>query len=407
MIYNFRFKNFLSFAEETKVSFELNSNAPETDSVFTSPRGVRLSKLMAVQGANGAGKTNALKALSFLGRFVAHSFVHGDGSSNSIKFNSSVSSILIEVGAHIFSEDENSEMGIEFEHERKHYKYLLVVNNGKVLRESLSHKTSGSFNYIFRRELTESGGYSIRQKGFGFAPKEAKRVRANASLISTAAQYNVPYAVRLADYFDRISSNISMISIRIDTSELVAGAAFLYEHSELQGKMVKFMRQVDLGLTDVTIELPEGEETKTGKHFFADPMGVHRQGRRKHQLPFWQESSGTRTTFVLLQKILPVLEHGGVMVIDELDAGLHPDMVMALLRLFTDTESNPHHAQIIFTSYLPDVMDTLLKEQILLVEKDPDGCSTAWRLGDMAGIRRDENYYGKYRAGAYGAIPDI
>ena len=80
MIYNYRFKNVWSFAEETKVSFELNRNAPETDSVFTSPRGVRLSKLMAVQGANGAGKTNALKVLSFLGRFVAHSFLYDNHS---------------------------------------------------------------------------------------------------------------------------------------------------------------------------------------------------------------------------------------------------------------------------------------------------------------------------------------
>ena len=77
MIYNYRFKNVWSFAEETEVSFVLNRNAPEIDSVFTSPRGVRLSKLMAVQGANGAGKTNALKVLSFLGRFAAHSFVDG------------------------------------------------------------------------------------------------------------------------------------------------------------------------------------------------------------------------------------------------------------------------------------------------------------------------------------------
>ena len=394
MIYNYHFKNVFSFAEETEVSFVLNRNAPEINSVFTSPRGVRLSKLMAVQGANGAGKTNALKVLSFLGRFAAHSFVPDYRYS-------------IVPDSHIFSKDEDSEMRIEFEHEGEHYKYQLVVNvnKGGVLHESLYHKTGSSFNYIFRRVLTESSSYSIRQKGFGFAPKEASRVRANASLISTAAQYNVPYAVKLADYFGRISSNIFVIGM--DIPDLFKGAGFFYEHPELRGKMVEFMRQVDLGLTDVTIEISSGKEMKTGEPAMAIPWGVHGQGRRKHQLSFWEESSGTRSTFLLLQKILPVLEHGGMMVIDELDAGLHPDMAMALLRLFTDTESNPHHAQIIFTSYLPDVMSVLQKEQILLVEKDPDGCSTAWRLGDMSGIRRDENYYGKYRAGAYGAIPDI
>ena len=93
--------------------------------------------------------------------------------------------------------------------------------------------------------------------------------------------------------------------------------------------------------------------------------------------------------------------------IDEIEADLHPDMIPAILDLFIDCDLNPHDAQIIFTCHVHEVLNGLQKDQVLLVEKDADGCSEAWRLGDVKGIRRDDNLYAKYRAGAYGAIPDL
>ncbi len=394
MLYNYRFKNLWSFAEETEVSFVLNQHAPEIDSVFQTPRGVRLSKLMAVHGANGAGKTNILKVLAFLGRFVERSFTDGRHAP-------------ISISKHIFSEEENSEIQMEFEHDGKHYRYRLVANKKHVVHESLHTKIKSSFRYIFCRDLSKSGGYAIRQKGFDFPQKQAERARSNVSLISAAAQYGVPCALKLTDYFSRIGANITL-SGSVGFQNLFEPATFFYKHPALHEKMVRFMSQVDLGLSDIFIEtMPLGNNKVSTERIVGVPYGIHRQGKKKKTLDFLNESSGTKTTFELLQKILPILERGGIAVLDELDAGLHPDMVMALLGLFTDSESNPHHAQIIFTSYVPDVMDTLLKEQILLVEKTPDGYSEAWRLDDMKSIRRDENYYGKYRAGAYGAIPDI
>ncbi len=397
MIYKYHFKNAWSFAEETEVSFMLNRHAPDTDSVFTTPRGVRLSKLMAVQGANGAGKSNVLKVVSFLSWFISDSF-------------SSQEHLFARFASYFLTPLEDSEFKIEFEHKKEHYRYHVIVQtSGKkrsVIHESLYRKTSTSFSYMFRRDRTESG-YKIRQKNFDFDPKEAARVRSDASLISTAAQYNVPCAVILANYFEQIRSNIntSLAEEQFHSIEsFFAAGQFYFEHPNLHKKMVKFMSQADLGLSDVAMETKDGT---WGNYPIRFPWGIHEQGKENVKINFMDESGGTQMLYLLLQKILPVLERGGIVVLDELDSGLHPDMVMALLGLFTDTEGNPHNAQIIFTSYIPDVMDTLLKEQILLVEKRPDGCSEAWRLDDINGIRRDENYYGKYRAGAYGATPNI
>jgi hypothetical protein len=52
-------------------------------------------------------------------------------------------------------------------------------------------------------------------------------------------------------------------------------------------------------------------------------------------------------------------------------------------------------------------LSKLDKYQIVLVEKDENGMSDTWRLDDVAGSRLDENYYAKYMAGAYGAVPKI
>jgi len=43
----------------------------------------------------------------------------------------------------------------------------------------------------------------------------------------------------------------------------------------------------------------------------------------------------------------------------------------------------------------------------MLVEKNADCQSSAIRLDNVAGIRSDDNFYAKYMAGAYGAVPQF
>ena len=398
MLHRYRFKNFFSFAEEAEVSFQLNRHVPASDLVFQSPRSVRLSKALAVIGPNASGKTNVLKPLAFLGWFVSSSFTSGNPGD------------AIPVLAHFFSDSEDSEFGIEFEVNGRHYRYWLVVSPEKVVHESLHLKTSKYFSFIFRRDWHEpSSAYDIRQQKFGFAAGEAKKVRPNASLIATAAQYNVPLAKELVDYFSRFHSNVNYSGRNhFEVRDVFKAADFFIGWPALRLQMSEVLSSLDLGLDEVIIESRPVLGSEAGKmDKYNIPFGVHRKGRRKLELPIWYESSGTRAVFVLLEKILPALEHGGVVIIDELEADLHPDMITAMLDLFIDPERNSHNAQVIFTCHAHEILNDLKKEQILLVEKDPNGFSEAWRLGDMRGVRRDDNLYAKYRAGAYGAVPNF
>jgi hypothetical protein len=81
---------------------------------------------------------------------------------------------------------------------------------------------------------------------------------------------------------------------------------------------------------------------------------------------------------------------------------LHP-----ILDLFFSPKTNPKNAQVIFTCHSVEVLSLLHKSQVILVEKNQECVSDAWRLDSVKGVRADDNLYAKYMAGAYGAIPQV
>jgi predicted ATPase len=96
-----------------------------------------------------------------------------------------------------------------------------------------------------------------------------------------------------------------------------------------------------------------------------------------------------------------------VAVLDEFDVNLHPEMVLALFELFIQPETNPKNAQLLFSTHSHQILSKLDKYQIILTEKNDKGESESWRLDEMSGVRADDNYYSKYIAGAYGAVPKL
>lgn len=397
MLHSYKFKNFFSFGNEADVSFQLSRQVPESDLICVSSTGTRLSKLMAVIGPNGSGKTNALKPLAFLRWFVSNSFAD----------NKPGEEIFVE--PHFFSDSEDSEFEAVFEIGRKLYRYNLIVNRQRVVHEAVYLKTSKFFSYLFRRDWSEPDEkYVIRQQKFGFSPKEAIKVRDNASLVSTAAQYNVPCAQELVTFFKCILTNVDYEGRQyFEAHDVLMATDFFHDFPELKQQMSDLMCRLDLGLAEVAIEKREVTEKSGEVKEINVPFGIHRSGAKEKKLPLWQESSGTQRAYVLSQKMLSALTVGGVVVIDEMEADMHPDMLTTLLDLFINPETNPHNAQIIFTCHAHEVLNLLDKSQVLLIEKDKNGISEAWRLDEMQGVRRDDNLYAKYRAGAYGAVPNL
>ena len=405
MLHSFAFKNFLSFKERTEVSFALTQKAGSHGWDAPSPAGQRLATALAVIGANGAGKTSLIKPVAFMSWFIHHSFLQ------------SAPSAQIPIKPHFSTPNEPVEFEIEAaDLNGTLWRYVLNATPERVLHEAVykrPNKKHAKFSYVFVRDWDDdSKEYVIKQDGFDFNPSEAKKVRPNASLISTAAQYGVEVAQHLVRV--NIATNIMQVG-RVDPNfDFMHAAIFFHENVALKKQMETLLRDLDFGLSSVEIKklemtappemkLPDG--TKLPSQYLV--FGVHtlKDGSR-HELQWMEESSGTQTAFRQLRLLLNVLSKGGIAVIDELESDMHPHMIEPLLDLFASPHTNPHNAQIIFTSHSIEVIGLLGKSQVFLVEKR-DCESEAWRLDATNGVRVQDNLYAKYMSGAYGAVPQL
>lgn len=405
MLHSYAFRNFHSFRERTEVSFALTQKAGAHGWDAVSPSGQRLATALAVIGANGAGKTSLIKPLAFLNWFIVHSF-------------RSQPTAHIPVKPHFAAPEEP----IEFELEADDlggtlWRYVLKLTPERVLHEAVYRRPNrkrAKFSYVFERDWDESAKEFIikMDDDFDLSLSEAKKVRPNASLISTAVQYGVEVAQQLVGA--NVASNIKQMG-RVDADFGFHNAAvFFHDNSALKQQMETLLRDLDFGLSGVEIrkidmvappemKLPDGMKMPPQYQV----LGVHTlKDGSKHELHMLEESSGTRTAFTQLWYLLSVLADGGIAVIDELESDLHPHMIAPLLDLFASPHTNPHNAQIIFTSHSIEVISLLGKSQVILVEKK-DCVSEAWRLDSMEGVRTQDNLYAKYMSGAYGAVPQI
>lgn len=394
MLHRFAFSNFQSFRERAEVSWLLDRKVPA--SVWSHPAGSgeRVSTVMAVIGPNASGKTALLKPILFLDWFMRHSFgadPHQD----------------LPLYAHATAASEPTEFEVDADVDGRLMRYTVRCTAERVLHEAL-YARHERMRYVFVRDWNaDTQSYDIKQQDFGFAPAEARKVRANASLIATAAQYGVPLAMRLQQ--SHVTSNIYQFGRMVnDANQLMAAAAHFAGNESQRRDMVQLLASWDFGLSDVQMRemesvLPDGKKTT-----FWLPFGVHGTANGdSFELPFPLESSGTQGALMLLHRLLPVLQSGGLAVIDEFENDLHPHMLEPILDLFANPRTNPRGAQLLFTCHAMEVLNTVHKSQVMLVEKDAHNESSAWRLDSVDGIRSDDNFYAKYMAGAYGAVPQL
>lgn len=399
MLHFYAFTNVQSFLERTEVSLRLTEKASARGWVQTAPSGQRVSTAIAALGANGAGKTSLLKPFAFLIWFIRGSFT-------GLKPEQP-----IPVYAHFGKKDVPSEFEAEGEDsDGVVWRYVVRMTAKQVLHEALYRKKE-RFSYVFVRDWDEaSRTYVIKQQDFGFNPTEASKVRPNASLIATAAQYGVEVAKHLTE--QTLCTNVDSSGRHsLDHNALFGAADFFAQDAELKEQMKNLLSSWDMGLKDIKLReidvkpkvgAPPDAESKVWY-----PWGIHtsRSGET-HEVPFFQESTGTQAAFVLLSELLPALANGGIALIDEFENDLHPLMIEPILSLFDNPSTNPHGAQIILSCHSAEVLNLLHKAQIYLVEKDE--CeSRAWRLDTMQGVRSDDNFSAKYLSGAYGAIPRV
>jgi len=402
MIHAFSCKNFYSFGDEIEVGFDVNGNAPQNNSYFSTPAGNRLSKVETVIGPNASGKTNLLKILPFLKWLIIDSF------------NTKPEDLIV-VRPFAFGagKDQPTELSVTFEMDGKIYDYAFILNEQKIISEelkltSLANEKKSSKKLFSRTWNENKKHYDIDDANFALPKGFEPLLRKNASAIGTAARLNHKESQRVAHYWQQIETNVIEAGWvgghwgPNPQMRLMETFDFFSGNPELKQWAEKVLSRFDLGLDGFLIE-----KKKVENGMSMNVSAVHSHHGQKFPLALQYESSGTMQLFVLLKSISQALQAGSIAVLDEFDVNLHPEMVMALFDLFIQPETNPKNAQLLMSTHSHMILSKLDKYQIVLVEKDENGMSEAWRLDEVSGIRADENYYAKYIAGAYGAVPKL
>ncbi len=423
MLLEFSVRNFKTFREKATLSLlasNYDKDTREEENVHNESKfGLRLLKSAVIYGANASGKSKFLDAMAFMRYLVI----------NSSKESQKGDHINVEpFKLSTESENEPSEFEIVFTCSGSMFRYGFEVTGQNIVAEWLYHRTKRKELELFYRELNE---YEIHPRNFVKGKTVVKEglVRDNALLLSVAAQFNDETAILVTDWFKRLK----FISGNKETN-YKGYTLSKTEDPFFKEKILTVLEAADFGIQDVLVqkldveslpkEMPKElrdkivKEAKEGNvEYFSDAMFVRKKydsnkkpANENAALSFDDnESAGTQKFFAILGPILDVIENGYILVVDELDSKLHPNLVCKIISLFNSEKLNPKNAQLVFNTHDTNLLSSGLfrRDQIWFTEKNKYGEARLYSLADFKSdeVKKYESFEENYIRGKYGAVP--
>ncbi len=377
MLLNFGAKNFYCFKEGVDVSLELGANCPKEIS-----RGQNVSNILCIKGANGSGKTSLIKILSLLKNFCCDSW--------NLKPDAEISL------EGFFYSNNPTEIYCEFTTNGIQYLYESTLQRTAVLTEKLSRKKN-RYTLVFERV-----GDKLVKRTAEFAELDEIKLRSNASLISTANQYEVECLKSIYSFFQSIMTNVSWYGRYEFSNDTDYLSQYYNNNPNVLDTARTILKESDLGISDIQIHSRENEEGV--KIYF--PVFFHDTDVKRNYLFFVSQSSGTQTIFRNIPYYFYVLSQGGILAMDEFDKDLHPHLLPKIIDFFDNESTNPRNAQLIITAHNTQIIDRLGKYRTFLLNKEK--CeSYGYRLDEIPGelIRNDRSIEPLYNKGKLGGVP--
>lgn len=418
MLIEFRVENHRSLRDEQVLTMEAGRIGDTADS---RPRHVDghsecLLPVAALYGANASGKSNVLNALAFMRETVlfSHRFWSPDEGVPRNQF----------AWGPRRAEPSLFEVAILVENVR--YQYGFLVSDECVLEEWLYAWPNAKKQIWFERDGSK---YKFGENLKGENKLIEEVTRSNALFLSTAVQHRHQQLHGIFSWFRtlqpiNVPAGRETVSRAIPSSESVVLRLFEQISNEtnqpslfpetpseepLLDRFRTLLRSADIGIVDLKVEKSESNDLPRRANRPRFHL-KHKNNSDDAWLPLEEESRGTRTLFRFAAPILEVIRDGGTLLVDELEASLHPSLAQQIVRQFNDPKTNPHNAQLIFTTHDTNLLGTTLgepalrRDQVWLTEKDDQGATVVYPLTDYK-PRKAENLERGYIQGRYGAIP--
>jgi uncharacterized protein len=416
MLVRLSVENFLSFRDLVNINFQSGAIKEYKENIFypDSNRVTPLLKCIGLFGKNASGKSNIIKAISFMSNFVLNSSKES-GSTDSINIRPFLLSSETEVKPSTFE--------AVFFIDTEKYRYGFSVSSKSVLSEWLFVTVKSKEEKIFLRANQE---YTF-EKAFksdikGKIELFTEITRHNSLFVSVLSQFNNPIGTKITEWFNDLI--IAQDSAHLNLIEFTARLMSTGDYRRLINDIIK---KSDLGIDSIEERL---NQTAVKKNFSYDFLvSIYNDDERTYNIKtkhlkynsnmdvvdrltfdlLQNESFGTQKFFGILGPILYALKQRKILWIDEIDARMHSLLFEQVIKIFNSEKYNPNGAQLIFTSHNPIILRKgLRRDQMVLVEKNDYGVSSMSSLYEKAPkVRNDASFDKDYLIGKYGGIPRL
>lgn len=394
MLCQFSVKNYKSIRDEVTFDMQAAAISEHEDRIIKDQDGEMYLPVSAIYGPNGGGKSNVLAAFHTLVAKILRPLFATEDNDEKVFFQRK---IIVEPFAFSESKNEPTEFELFFRTDLAEYRYILHVKRDIVIYESLDRVKleTGRRSALFQRN--DNG---IDLKGAFAKLKVSDDLSKTLTLLSylgIAYKGNsvvkdvlnwFEYGVEFLNY----GNPIQELKMAVSTSE------------DVKNLMLEMIQEMDLDIVDFRVEEKENDMIEVFTKHCVD--GV------ESEISLSDESSGTKKLFGLLPFIAESLLTGTVLVIDELDAKIHPVLLCHIIMMFNDLSINRHKAQLIFTSHDLSTMNSKVfrRDEIWFVAKGNAQNSKLYSLVEFKNengesVRKDAKFDKQYLEGKYGADP--
>ena len=380
MLLEFTVGNYRSFNKKCTLSFEAQSITDQPQTNIAKFGKYKVLKTTAIYGANSSGKSNLINAINAMGRTVI--------TSGTIR-----------------------------------YRYGFEYNQKSILNEWLFTKEEKKKEKVLFIRNVE--GIGVAESDFPEGVGNEEKTNENRLFLSLCAQLGGTISKTVMEWFHIKINTIS----GLDNFGYQDFSKKMF-HKKIEGfeNAHKFFNSLKLGFdhlvtTEEELDIPNDlpveiknliNKQNNGKKLIV-LHSVHNKYDKRGEITGEtifnvedQESSGTRKLIDLAGPIFDTLLNGSTLVVDELDAKMHPLISQHIIGLFNDPKTNPKDAQLIFTTHDTHLLSSkmLRRDQIWFEQTDLYSLMDIV-LPDGSKPRNDSNYEKNYIAGRYGAIPFI
>ena len=419
MLLEFTVENHRSFYDRRTLFMQAQKLSEDAKDNVVNELSYDILKTLAVYGANSSGKSNLVDALQAMKYCVLYS----------VKLNPN-DTLPYEPFLLLKGNSSPTLFETSFLKEGYCYRYGFTYNQTEIVEEWLFRKTTkrSKEQALFIRN---NEGIAFEDEKFPDGVGLESKVNGNRLFLSLCAQLGGEISNLVISWFEKDFHVVS--GLNNQEYRLFSQIQFHQRKANSQ-KALDFFKTLQLGFDEIStreeeVSIPDGlpkeflpllTKEVAGKkrieiesiHNMYDKNGVV---CGSVSFPFDEkESSGTRKLFDMSGPIFDTLEKGTLLVVDELDAKMHPLISQQIIRLFNSPATNPRNAQLIFTTHDTHLLSTkmLRRDQIWFTEKNRSEqtdlyCLTDIVLPDGTKPRNDANYEKNYIAGRYGAVPYI